>query len=100
MILKATNNTVDPRQYNLPTGSDVAVIMPTDSETASRRDIIIYKSAAQHPNGQSLMQVDGNHPMYDPLMYVLMFPYGDEGFELDTYRSGRKSGKCSAMQYY
>ena len=35
--------------------------------------------------------------MYDPLMYVLMFPYGDKGWEQD-YKSGNK--KYTAREYY
>ena len=81
----------------MPTGNDVAVIMPTYTEDVSSRDIVVYKSAVHHPNEQSLMKVNVNHSMYDPLMYVLMFPYRDKGFELDKYSSGRKSGKCSAL---
>ena len=84
----------------MPIGSDMAVIMPKDTEDVPSRDIVVYKSAAHHPNEQSLMKANVNHPMYDPLMYVLMFPYGVKGFELNKYSSGRKSGKCSALQYY
>ena len=30
LVLKATRDTVDPRRYNLPTGTDVAVIIPRE----------------------------------------------------------------------
>ena len=30
--------------------------------------------------------------MYDPLLYVLMFPYGDKGWELNS--------PCTCLQYY
>ena len=35
--------------------------------------------------------------MYDPLMYVLMFPFGDKGGELN-FKFGDK--KCTPLQYY
>ena len=87
LVLNATRETVDPRQYNLPTGTDVAVIIPTERNDISSRDVVIYKSASHHPTGQSMMIINTEHPMYDPLMYVLMFPYGDKGWELGCHTS-------------
>ena len=47
------------------------------------------------------MNIDVKHPMYDPLMYVLMFPFGDKGWELGSFIStNRQSKKCSPLQYY
>ena len=102
LVLKATRETIDPRRYNVPTGSDIAVIIPTDiGDIDKTRDVVVYKNATCHPNGHSLMKINVQHPMYDPLMYVLMFPYGDKGWELDCHKStNRQSRKCSAMQYY
>ena len=101
LVLKATRDTVDPTRYNLPTGTDVAVIIPTERNDISHRDVVIYKSAAQHPTGQSLMKISTEHPMYDPLMYVLMFPYGDKGWELGKHKSqNHQNEKCSVMQFY
>ena len=41
------------------------------------------------------------HPMYDPLMYVLMFAYGGKGWECGSFTSEKKrSKKCTVMQYY
>ena len=42
--LKTTRNTIDPRRYNLPTGTDVAVIIPMERNEISRRDVVIYKN--------------------------------------------------------
>ena len=40
LVLKATRKTVDPQRYNLPNGSDVAVVIPSDSQHgASHRDV-------------------------------------------------------------
>ena len=101
LVLKATGNKVDPHRYNLPTGTDIAVIMPTDSnQTLSKRDIVVYKSAEYHSNGHSLMTINTEHPMYDPLMYVLMFPFGDKGYDLGIYTSKGKQKKVTAMNYY
>ena len=43
---------------------------------------VVYKSADDHPSGHKLMSIESIHPMYDPLMYVLMFPFGNKGFLL------------------
>ena len=99
LVLKTTGKTIDPHRYNLPTGTDVAVIMPTDSIESSKRDIVVLKSAAHHLSGQFLMKVDTEHRMYDPLMYDLMFPFGDKGWELGCFNT-RKNKQCTAMQYY
>ena len=102
LVLRSPSKQVDPHRYNLPTGTDVAVIMPADTlETPCKRDVVVYKSAQDHPSGQVLMKIDTIHPMYDPLMYVLMFPFGDKGFSIDAHPLTRKPSECcSAMQYY
>ena len=65
------------------------------------RDVVVYKSAEDHPNGHTLMRIDTIHPMYDPLMYVLMFPFGDKGFSPDAQPLTKEPSECcSAMQYY
>ena len=98
LVLKTTGATVDPQRYNFPTQTDVALIIPPDNQLdISERDIVVYKSASHHPDGKSLMRIKTSHPMYDPLMYVLMLPHGDKGWEIN-YTTGNK--KYTAMQYY
>ena len=99
LVLRSPSKQVDPRRYNLPTGTDVAVIMPADTlETPCKRDVVVCKSAQDHPSGQVLMKIDTIHPMYDPLMYVLMFPFGDKGLSTDAHPLTRKPSEwCSAM---
>ena len=101
LVLRSPSKQVDPHRYNLPTGTDVAVIMPAETlETPCKRDVVVYKSTEDHPSGQALMKIDTIHPMYDPLMYVLMFPFGYKGFSIDAHPLTRKPSECcSAMQY-
>ena len=61
------------------------------------QDVVVYKNAASHPDGKWLMNIKTTDPMYDPLMYVLIFPFGDKGWEQD-YRSDNK--EYTARQYY
>ena len=51
LVLRSPGAQVDPRRYNLPTGTDVAVIMPADTQdVTSMRDVIIYKNCCTSPN--------------------------------------------------
>ena len=54
----------------------------------------ISQSADDHPNGNKLMRLETIHPMYDPLMYVLMFPFGDKGFSPDAHPLTKKTSAC------
>ena len=59
------------------------MIIPADNDECQlNKNIIIYKKREDHPQNKSLLSIDDKHPMYDPLLYVLMFPYGDKGWEL------------------
>ena len=67
--------------------------------TDQKRDVIFHKHSSQDPSGHSLIKVNGTHPMYDLLMYVLMFPHGDKGWEKDCHIStNRQRGKCTIME--
>ena len=61
------------RTYNLPTGSEVAVLMP--GENRGNLDVII------ETKGGALKHINGVHRSYDALHYVLLLPYGDDGFQ-------------------
>ena len=61
------------------------MIIPTERNDITSQDVVIYKSTTQHPTGQNLMKICIEHPMYDPLMYVLIFPHGDKGWELGKH---------------
>ena len=77
MIIKSDLQSLDLRRYNKPTSSDIAVVIPGDGlENVTSRNILITK----HDNVvKRILELNG---AYDPLMYVLLFPYGEKGFEL------------------
>ena len=57
--------------------------MPAETtEEPCKRDVVVYKSAEDHPNGHTLIRTETIYPMYDPLRYVLMFSFCDKGFVL------------------
>ncbi len=74
IILKADKNpsTEHPRRYNLPTASEVAVIMP--GEQAQDLDVILQTKTGD------IQRINATHRSYDPLHYILLFPYGADGY--------------------
>ncbi|KAF6135053.1 hypothetical protein GIB67_014102 [Kingdonia uniflora] len=67
----------DRRRYNLPSTDEIVVILPGDGqETPSTRDIVVYLRG-----GHELMRISECHPAYLPMHYVLLFPYGEMGWE-------------------
>ena len=45
LVLRLPGKQMDPCRYNLPTGTDVAVIMPAETtEALCKRDVVVYKS--------------------------------------------------------
>ena len=71
------NSATDRRRYNLPMTEEIAVILPGDgTEVRGMRDIVLHLKG----NNQ-LMQINECHPAYLPLHYVLLFPYGELGWE-------------------
>ena len=61
----------DGRRYNLPSVSEVAVLIIGDiDDSMVDRDIIIETQS------RLLQRIDVPHPMYLGLQYPLLFPYG------------------------
>ena len=66
----------DKRRYNIPTSSEVAVIISDKYGAASHRDILL-----RHRNaGDNQFEIiEPNHGVYTPFHYVLLFLYGADG---------------------
>lgn len=64
----------DPRRYNLPSASEVAVVLPGEFTQSNSRDILL------HLHGGVLHRISHLHPSYTPLYYVILFPYGEPGW--------------------
>ena len=79
LIMCTTSNDIDPRRYNVPTGTDIAMVIPVENgDLPLNKNIVIYKNVESHPKNIPLMTIDYTHPMYDPLLYVLIFPWGGQ----------------------
>ena len=69
------------------------MVIPVDnSHQPLNKNIVIYKTKEHHPAKSNFMLINDKNPMYDPLLYVLMFPYGDKGWELKS--------TCTQLHYY
>ena len=77
MVIRA-EGALDPRRYNAPTAPEVAVIMPGDGygEEVASRDIVL------HARTRGLQRITETHRAYDALHYVLLFPLGEDAWQL------------------
>ncbi|CAI0492753.1 unnamed protein product [Linum tenue] len=65
------------RQYALPTGSDIAGLIPGDfSAEEDGRDIII------NHREEGLQRINCLNPKFHALQFPILFPYGEDGFHL------------------
>ena len=71
------------RTYNLPQCSEVAALV--HGESAGDRDLILSARDG------SMKRISIYHRSYDPLQYVLLFPYGEDGWELNMSRKDKKT---------
>lgn len=78
LVLKS-RGTPDPRRYNLPTGDDIAIVIPQpNQQETTYRDVVLYKSAEHHPRGFQTVRIHELHPMYDPTAYPIFFMHGKQ----------------------
>lgn len=81
------NNGLDHRRYNLPSNNEIAILLPGNETTPAQhgqqwRDIILHTHAQVGNNNQVHYQrISEIHPLYLPLQYPLLFPYGDTYFK-------------------
>ncbi|CAL1402098.1 unnamed protein product [Linum trigynum] len=63
------------RQYDLPTSSDIAALIPGDFvPDREDQDIIVDHQ------GEGLKRITSLNPKFEALHFPLLFPYGEDGF--------------------
>ena len=80
------------RKYNLPMQSEVAALIP--GETVSNLDVVV------HTREGRLRRIPVTHRSYDPLHYVLLFPYGEDGWQLGLKKSNNRTLTASDFYCY
>jgi hypothetical protein len=69
------SRTKDARRYNVPTADEVVALMVRDgSEVVDRRDVAIAQRAGL------VQRISELHVGYMALHYLLLFPYGEDGW--------------------
>eukprot|EP00922_Rhytidocystis_sp_ex-Travisia-forbesii_P045879 GHVS01068427.1.p1 GENE.GHVS01068427.1~~GHVS01068427.1.p1 ORF type:complete len:300 (+),score=17.64 GHVS01068427.1:502-1401(+) len=66
-----------PGCVNLPSNTEFALLTPTQQSGSKRLVITDLRSGGK---SSSLRLLDETHRSYDPLQYVLLFPYGTDGW--------------------
>ncbi|OMO90279.1 DNA helicase PIF1, ATP-dependent [Corchorus olitorius] len=67
----------DDRTYCTPTSTDIAgLIVDGVADVEGQRDIIV------NHRKYGLQRISNLHPLYMSLQYLLLFPYGEDGFRL------------------
>lgn len=101
MIIRADTNK-DSRRYNMPTTSEISVIIPrNNSMLPSNRDIVLYKHSTNDPQHHEIMHINETHPKYDSLHYVLLFPHGEDGCCTGIQKNNLNCDKnVTMMEFY
>ncbi|CAN1176892.1 hypothetical protein LINPERPRIM_LOCUS3808 [Linum perenne] len=89
------------KQYELPSGVELAGLIPGDFEPNHEdRDIIVNNC------NSGLQRITSLHPLFDSLHFPLLFPYGNDGFHnCIKYNStriprGQKRQHVTQREYY
>ena len=99
LVLKQDTNK-DLRRYNLPTASEIAVIIPNcSSDLPTNRDIVL-SNTSNNPDAHDITHIKETNQYYDPLHYVLIFPYGDVGWRPGIQQAGGSTSQITAMNFY
>lgn len=86
---------IDTRTYNRPTTDEVAVILPDYDQKKENRKLVVTK------NDGSLKSIHPLNPIGDPAHYVLLFPFGDPGYEPNILQKKSVNPRqVTALQFY
>ncbi|KAG0610723.1 hypothetical protein M758_7G086700 [Ceratodon purpureus] len=87
---------MDRRRYNLPAGSEIAVLIPGEEDRPQgTRDIVLRLKG----EGHFLERINECHPAYLSLHYVLLFPFGELGWHEGLIHSNGE-GRLTQREYF
>ena len=81
------------RRFNQQSANEVAVIFPSNTDSIPKSRHIVLRE-----RGGPLQVIAESHRSYDALQYVLMFPFGDDGWHRELKTAQNK--KMTLMRYY
>ena len=79
-------------RYSLPQGCEIAALMPGEGE--GELEVVV-----RHKNNK-LTTISTLHRSYDPLSYVLIDPYGTDGFHKELGKKPGTSRNISLAEFY
>jgi len=85
----------DLRRYNVPTTNEVAAIVVNDDRDGNIATPNYMAIKLNSPNLVRLKTTDGH---CDPMVYPILFPRGDPGYQLSLKQTDGK--KVSMLQFY
>ncbi|KAL7137773.1 hypothetical protein ABFS83_10G115500 [Erythranthe nasuta] len=95
------SHSIDGRTYNLPNASEIAGLIVGDFDTQEGvRNIVV------ETRSNKLQRISELHPLYLPLQYPLLFPYGEDGYRDDislresSFADNRKQRKVSMREFF
>ena len=80
------------RKYNLPQGSEVAALMPGEGDGELE---VVVRDKENH-----LRTISTLHRSYDPLSYVLIDPYGTDGYHTGIGKKEGSQRNISIAEFY
>jgi hypothetical protein len=95
MVIKAKGSIGAKKKKQNPKVQDVVVVAP--GEQTEPRDVVLYRTQADHPKKNDTVRIDENHYMYDPTAYPLILPFGDAGFSIDHEYAKKR---LTAVEFY
>ena len=90
----------DRRRENLPMADEVAMILPEEYGSEGFRDIVLARRVNGENVGTSFTLINPNHALYLPLHYVLLFPYGEQGWHWGRRLVGPEDKELKQRTYY
>jgi len=86
-------------RYNEPvSNNEVAILIP--GESTPQRSVVVQPRPADEGSAAGLQLIPETHSTWNPLHYVLMFPYDTDGFHLDIEKSSGSNKHVTATEYY
>ena len=86
-------------QYAAPTENEIAAFIP-NSTGQYNESISTYRHIQLRDMNGKNFSINEMNPMYDPLHYPLMFPYGDLGYEYIPRNQYQTKKSLTPQVYY
>eukprot|EP00571_Detonula_confervacea_P014553 CAMPEP_0172308584 /NCGR_PEP_ID=MMETSP1058-20130122/9127_1 /TAXON_ID=83371 /ORGANISM="Detonula confervacea, Strain CCMP 353" /LENGTH=520 /DNA_ID=CAMNT_0013021029 /DNA_START=96 /DNA_END=1655 /DNA_ORIENTATION=- len=87
-----------PGRFHTPTIHEIAILLP-DRELPNAKRSIICQVRDPSPDTNNLQFISDGHRSYEPLSYVLLFPFGTDGHYYDMKSKAPEHKKVSVVAY-